>query len=254
MANIGLQLFSVWKEAEKNFLGTVKKVAGIGYESIQFAGFFGTPAEEVKTLMDQEGIRPAGAHVPIEQLQSDDLERTFQFHERIGNRLIVCPALPEEMRKSQEDYLRTAEVLNEIGEKCKNAGFTFGYHNHDFEFRRLGETTGFDLLYGNTDPALVKMELDCFWASFAGRDPLEVLKEHGERCISLHIKDIKTVGGKKISTEIGNGKLDIDSLVQAGKKYGVDWFTVEQEEFERDAFESLAISAKQLKKIVQDAS
>ncbi|HET7628118.1 MAG TPA: sugar phosphate isomerase/epimerase [Bacillales bacterium] len=252
MGKIGLQLFSVWPAAEKDFLGTVKKTADIGYESIQFAGFFGTPAKDVKRLLDAEGVEPAGAHEPIERFQGDSLNDTFAYHETIGNRLLICPALPDEMRTNADAYKRTAETLNKIGERCREAGFVFGYHNHDFEFAELMGTTGFDLLYEETDPALVKMELDCFWASYAGRDPLELLDQYGDRCVSLHIKDIKTVDGRHVSTEVGNGELDIASLVREGKKHGVDWFTVEQEEFDNDPFDSLAVSAKQLKAIVEE--
>lgn len=254
MANIGLQLFSVWQYAEKDFLGTVERVADLGYKSVQFAGFFGTTASEVKALMDRKGIKAAGAHVPIEQLDKDKIEETFEYHQKIGNSLIIVPALPKEMRESAEDYLKTAEKLNEIGETCKQAGFKFGYHNHDFEFRSMDGQTGFDLLFKNTDPDLVKMELDCYWATYAGYDPLEILSEHQDRCLSLHLKDIKTVGDQKVSTEIGNGELNIEQLVKTGLDYGVEWFTVEQESFEMDPFDSLKISAKNLGNLLSGAS
>lgn len=253
MASIGLQLFSVWQYAEKDFLGTLERVADLGYKSVQFAGFFGTPASEVKELMDRKGVQAAGAHVPIEQLSEDKLEETFAFHKKIGNRLIVVPALPKEMRENAEDYLATARKLNEIGEACKQAGFTFGYHNHDFEFQNMDGQTGFDLLYENTDPDLVKMELDCYWATYAGHDPLKILSEHQDRCLSLHLKDIKTAGDKKVSTEIGNGELNIGQLVKTGLEHGVEWFTVEQESFEIDPFESLKISVENLKSLLSKA-
>jgi sugar phosphate isomerase/epimerase len=254
MADIGLQLFSVWEYAQKDFLKTVERVADLGYESVQFAGFYGASASEVKELMDRKGIRAAGGHVPIEQLQEDKLEETLQFHDTVGNRLIICPSLPIEMRNTADDYRKTAELLNQIGETCKAAGFTFGYHNHNFEFRQMDEQTGFDLLFGHTDPGLVKMELDCYWASYAGHDPLKILSEHKNRCLSLHMKDIKTVGDKKVSTEIGHGELNIKQLVETGLEYGVAWFTVEQEAFEGDPFESLKASAKNLKEILSAVS
>ncbi|HET7658725.1 MAG TPA: sugar phosphate isomerase/epimerase [Bacillales bacterium] len=253
MANIGLQLFSVWQYAEKDFLGTLERVADLGYKSVQFAGFFGVPASEVKDLMDRKGVKAAGAHVPIEQLSEDKLEETFDYHKEIGNDLLIVPALPKEMRENADDYLKTARRLNQIGEACKEAGFAFGYHNHDFEFKKMDGVTGFDLLFENTDPDLVKMELDCYWATYAGYDPLKILSDHSDRAVSLHLKDIKTVGDKKVSTEIGNGELNISSLVETGLEHGVKWFTVEQESFEMDPFESLKISADNLGKLLSEA-
>jgi sugar phosphate isomerase/epimerase len=250
MGKIGLQLFTVRKEAEKNLLGTVEKAADMGYEGVQFAGFFDTSANQLKKIMEDKSIQPAGAHVGIDQLLGDRLEESLDYNERIGNRLIICPALPREMRKNADDYRKTAEKLNKIGEKCKKLGFTFGYHNHDFEFELFDGQTGFEILFENTDAALVKMELDCAWASYAGYEPIEIIKKYQDRCVSLHVKDLKKYRNKKVSTEIGNGYLNIAQLVETGKQHGVEWFTVEQEDYEREPMESAKINAVNLKQIL----
>ncbi|WP_088089787.1 hypothetical protein [Bacillus sp. OV166] len=114
MSIIGLQLFSVWKDAEKDFLGTVQKVADLGYGAIQFAGFFQTPAQEVKQLMDANGMKTAGAHVGINQLLGEELLKTINYHHTLDNNLLICPALPIEMRLSEDDYMKAAETLNHI--------------------------------------------------------------------------------------------------------------------------------------------
>ncbi len=250
MSKISLQLFSLSKDAEKDFLGTIEKVADLGYEGIQFAGFFNTPAKEVKQLMDEKGIVTAGAHVGIQQLLADKLKETIEFHTTLENKLIICPALPKEMRQTADDYKKTAETLNQIGEDCKQAGFTFGYHNHAFEFERFGEQTGFDILFETTDPELVKIELDCYWASFDDHAPLKIIQKYKNRIVSLHIKDMKIVDGKKTGTEVGNGHLNFESLIKVGKQNGVEWFTVEQEEFERDRYESLGMNRKNLQRLL----
>ncbi|MEH7381426.1 sugar phosphate isomerase/epimerase [Bacillus sp. JJ1533] len=252
MSKIGIQLYSVWKAAEEDFLGTIQKVASLGYEGIQFAGFYNTPAETVKRLLAEKEMVVAGAHVGIDQLLHDELEKTFEYHQTLGNDLIICPSLPREMRQTADDYKKTAETLNQIGEACKKAGFMFGYHNHDFEFTTFGNETGFELLFNETDPQFVKMELDCYWASFAGQNPLEIIKTYKDRVVSLHMKDMKMVNGKKMGTEIGKGQLDFDSLIKAGKEYGIEWFTVEQEEFEGDPFESLAFNVNALKQLISE--
>jgi len=248
-SKIGIQLYSVWKEAEKDFLGTIQKVASLGYEGIQFAGFYNTPSDAVKQLLAEKEMVVAGAHVGIQQLLHDELEKTFEYHQAIGNNLIICPSLPREMRETADDYKKTAETLNQIGEACKKAGFVFGYHNHDFEFATFGDETGFDLLFKETAPDLVKMELDCYWARFAGYNPLEIIRTYKERVVSLHMKDMKFANGKKMGTEIGKGQLDFDSLIKTGEEFGIEWFTVEQEEFEGDPFESLGMNVNALKQL-----
>ncbi|MFC0472104.1 sugar phosphate isomerase/epimerase [Halalkalibacter kiskunsagensis] len=250
MGNVGIQLFSVWREAEKDFLGTVKKMADLGYDGIQFAGFFQTPAEPLKKVMDDHGIVAAGSHTGIHLLTGDDFERTLEYNDKIENRLVIVPALPKEMRQTADDYKRTAELLNGIGEKCYDAGFTFGYHNHEFEFNEFDGKTGFDLLFEQTDPMFVKVELDCYWAAFSDHDPLEIIQKYKDRVVSLHMKDMKLVDGKKTGTEIGNGQLDLKSLITIGKQHSVEWFTVEQEEFETDPFEALKINAQNLHAMV----
>jgi sugar phosphate isomerase/epimerase len=247
---IGLQLFSVWKDAEKDFLGTVQKVADLGYGAIQFAGFFQTPAQEVKQLMDANGMKTAGAHVGINQLLGEELLKTINYHHTLDNNLLICPALPIEMRLSEDDYMKAAETLNHIGETCKSSGFQFGYHNHDFEFERFGEKTGFDLLFENTNPEHVKIELDCYWAAFANQDPFVIIEKYKDRVVSLHMKDLKIVNGNKMGTEIGNGQLDFETLIKIGTQFNIEWFTVEQEEFDRDPYESLAINVNKLNEII----
>ncbi len=250
MSQIGLQLFSLWKDAEKDFLGTVQKVTSLGYDSIQFAGFYDTPVIEIKKVMDANGLKTAGAHVGINQLLGEELSKTFEDHHMLENNLLICPALPKEMRLSEEDYKKSAETLNEIGLRCKNAGFIFGYHNHDFEFESVGDQTGFDYLFENSNPDLVKIELDCYWATFANQDPLQIINKYKDRIISLHLKDLKIVDGHKKGTEIGNGQLDFESLIKTGNSFNIEWFTVEQEEFERNPYESLSLNANNLKRLM----
>ncbi|WP_169891093.1 sugar phosphate isomerase/epimerase family protein [Litchfieldia alkalitelluris] len=251
MAKIGLQLYSVRDSAAEDFLGTVSQVAEMGYDGIQFAGFFDTPSHELKRVLDEKGIVPAGGHLGLDVLKGEFLEKTLQYNKEIGNDLIICPYLPEELRRTEEDYKKIAQELNEIGLKCKEHGFRFAYHNHDFEFQTLGKQTGFELLFQQTDPELVKMELDCYWATFAGLDPRKIIESYGDRVVSLHIKDMKVVNGKKRSIEIGSGELDIDGLLQVGNDIGVEWYIIEQEQFDGDPMESSAINIKNLHSLVK---
>lgn len=249
MGNIGLQLYSIKDAAKQDLLGVLEKTAKMGYQGVQFAGFFEQTAKDVKKKMDEVGLRAAGAHVSIELLQNA-LDEQLNYHDMIDNKLLICPSLPENMRTTADDYKRTAELFNHVGEKVSKEGFSFGYHNHAFEFEQFDGKTGFDILYENTDPNYVKMELDCFWAAYKGCSPIEIVKKYADRCVSLHIKDMKMDGDQPVSTEIGNGTLDIGELIQAGKENKVDWFVVEQEDFTGDPMDSAAQNATVLKEII----
>lgn len=243
MENLGLQLYSVKEAAEKDLLGVLEKIAKMGYKGAQFAGFFSHSAKDVKQKMDEVGLKAAGAHVQIDDFK-DNLEATLAYHQEIDNKLLICPYLPEEMRTTEDDYKRTAELFNQIGEKVTDAGFYFGYHNHAFEFDLFNGKTGFDILYESTDPKLVKMELDCFWAVHAGHTPEKIMKHYADRLVSLHLKDLMIENGEPVSTEIGNGVINMQELIEQGTAHSVDWFIVEQENFKQDPLESVKQNAK----------
>lgn len=231
MGNVGLQLYSVREAAEKDFLGTVCRVADMGYDAVQFAGFFETSAKQVKNVLDEKKIRVAGSHTSYDFLTSDRLKETILYNQEIDNDLIICPYLSEEKRNSGEAYKRTAEELNSIGRTCKENGMRFAYHNHNFEFEDYAGVTGFELLFGQTDPGLVKMELDCFWANYAGDDAESIIEKYGDRVVSLHMKDMNQ---DKKSIEIGKGMLDLTGLLKTASDWDVEWLVVEQEDFDRD--------------------
>lgn len=249
MNNVGLQLWSIREEVEKDLLGMLEKVAEMGYEGVQFAGFFDHAAEEVKAKMDEVGIKATGAHVQMEQLENH-FEETLKYHATIGNKLIIIPVLPESMRTTEDDYKRTAERLNELGRKTNAAGFTLAYHNHDFEFDVFDGKTGYDILFENTDENHLKIELDCFWASYTDNDPLEIIEKYAGRVVSLHIKDMKNVDNTPISTELGTGILPLAKFIQKGKAHNVKQFIVEQEHFTGNPVENAAQNAKAISAIL----
>ncbi|MEK5036966.1 sugar phosphate isomerase/epimerase family protein [Sporosarcina sp. FSL K6-3457] len=250
MENVGLQFWSIKEAVEKDLLGMIESVAEMGYKGAQFAGFGSHTAEDVKKKMDEVGIKAAGAHVQLTQLETQ-FDETLRYHEKIENEFIIVPYLPEELRKTGDDYKRLAELLNDIGQKALARGFSLGYHNHDFEFDIFNGKTGFDILYENTDADHLKIELDCFWAAVTGNNPLDIIEKYGDRVVSLHIKDMKMDGDQKISTELGTGTLPLAEYVEKGKEHNVKWFIVEQEHFTKDPVASAAQNAKTLKNIVE---
>jgi sugar phosphate isomerase/epimerase len=181
--NYGLQLYSVRDSAKENLLETIEKVAAQGYTCLEFAGFFGFSAEEVKAKMDQCGVYVSGTHTGWESIR-DDFEGTVKYHKTIGNKNIIVPGFSYSTKEKVEDFIN---FLNEFGPKLKAEGITLGYHNHAKEF-----TTVYDgknvhqMIEENTD---VEFEIDTYWVYAAGLDPVETLERLKDRIRVIHIKD-----------------------------------------------------------------
>jgi sugar phosphate isomerase/epimerase len=248
MNNIALQLYSIKELTSIDFLGTLEKVAKIGYNGVEFAGYFNTPGKDLKKALDSFGLKAAGSHIGISSI-TENLDEVIEYSLQINDPYIICPGLPVHMRDSAEAYKKLAALFNEIGLKCKNNGIQFAYHNHDFEFEKFDGQYGLDILLNNTGPDLVHMELDTFWVEYSGLKSIDFINKYKERCSILHIKDMKSLN-EKINTEIGKGIMEFKPMVEAGKKYGVKWFTVEQEEFEIPQLASIKESYEYLKSII----
>ncbi|WP_211746154.1 sugar phosphate isomerase/epimerase [Paenibacillus sp. Marseille-Q4541] len=248
MENIALQLYSIKELTSTDFLGTLKKVADIGYDGVEFAGYFNTSSKDVRKALDEYRLKAAGSHIGIGDLQ-ENLEKIIDYSLEINSAYIICPGLPDEMRNSKDSYKRTAEQFNRIGEQCKKNGIQFGYHNHGIEFEKFDGEYGLDLLVQNTDPDHLFVELDTYWVEQAGLRAVDFIHKYKDRCSILHIKDMKSEADKR-NTEIGSGIMDFKAITAAGKNYSVQWFTVEQEEFEIPQLESIEKSLKYLKEIL----
>ncbi|MCJ8014920.1 sugar phosphate isomerase/epimerase [Paenibacillus sp. KQZ6P-2] len=248
MENIALQLYSIKELTSTDLLGTLKKVADIGYDGVEFAGYFGTSAAELRNALDSYGLRAAGSHIGISDL-TQQLDQTIEYSLTIGSPYIICPGLPEEMRESADSYKRTAEQLDRIGERCKEQGIRFGYHNHGVEFLKFEGLTGLEWLTQYTDPDHLFLELDTYWAEHAGFRSVDWIEAFKERCRILHIKDMKSEQDKR-NIEIGSGIMDFVAITEAGKRYGVEWYTVEQEEFDIPQLDSIGASLRYLRQIL----
>lgn len=197
--SIGLNLFSVFRELNEDYFGTLEKVAEMGYQNIElissnfstgerFADTFALPV--IKKKLDELGLNAFAAHegvAPGKALIEGNWDKIIEENAALGCKSIVFPMA---FISDREDTLQTAEHLNVIGNKCKESGLDFYYHNHAHEFKRIGESTLFDLLVENTDPALVKFELDLVWVMRGGYTPISVLEKLGNRCDMIHQKDL----------------------------------------------------------------
>lgn len=242
---IGVQLYTLREELNKDFLGTLKKVKEIGYDGVEFAGFGGYEAAELKKYLEDINLKVISAHIGLEELKAN-LDEVIKFNLELGNKYIVCPWANYE---SIEDFIEMSGVLEDIGERLNKVGLKLCYHNHAQEFQKFQEGYGLDIIYGKVSEQFLSTEIDTYWVAYAGINPVEYIKKYKNRTPLVHIKDMEE-GGTKSFTEIGNGILDIKSIVKQVEKNGAEWIIVEQDLCKRAALESIEISLKNLRELL----
>lgn len=241
---VAVQLYTLREETEIDFVGTLKKVAEIGYKGVEFAGFGGFKASELKAILLNLGLKPAGAHIGIEEL-SNNLNEIIAYNLELGNRYIVCPYANFE---NKEAYINMAAELDKIGKKLKSVGLELCYHNHAHEFTSYDGEYGLDIIYKGTEAENLKAEVDTYWVAYAGLDPAEYLKKYALRTPLVHIKDMENSENRDF-TEIGNGILDIKAIAKQAIENEAEWLIVEQDVCKRPTLESVKISFESLKKM-----
>jgi sugar phosphate isomerase/epimerase len=240
---VALQPFSVREELAADYLGTLEKVAGIGYRGIELGPPKQMPTAELKRHLDRLGLQVIGCHAGLEQV-TRQLDEVAGYLRQVGGRYIILSHRFE----SRQEVLEAAQTFNRIGENCRRLGLQFLYHNHDWEFRTFNGEYALDILLGATDPELVKMELDTYWVKRGGEDPVAYLQKLKGRCPLLHIKDMEP-GEEQFFAEIGEGILDFVAIAQAAAEAGTEWLVVEQDLCRRPPLESVAISYRNLKRM-----
>jgi sugar phosphate isomerase/epimerase len=187
---VGMQLYTVRAEMEKDFDGTLAKVAAIGYKEVEFAGYFKRTPQQVRAALEKAGLTAPATHVDYPSLAADKLPAVLENARAIGHQYLVNPWIDESLRKEPDIWKRVAETFNRAGEMSGKAGIQFAYHNHHFEFAPVDGKLPYELLLEQCDPKLVKMELDLCWITAAGRDPLEYFKRYPGRFPLVHVKGL----------------------------------------------------------------
>ena len=242
---VSVQLFTLREECEKDFAGTLKKVAELGYDGVEFAGYGGLTPVEVKRLLDEYGLQASSSHIPLEHLENN-LDQVIEDQKILGSKYIVCPYLLEDQR-DEKTYKYLVNFLEKAGAKCRQEGLTLCYHNHDFELDRLSDgRTALETLFDDTSSENVSAELDVYWLTKAGDNPVDWIQRYKNRTPLIHLKDM-TTDDEQFFAELGTGGVDIDAVIEAGKDVGVDWFVVEQDATRKTPFESIKISMDYLK-------
>ena len=247
---VAVQLYSVRDDMEKDFYGTIRKMKEFGYDGVEFAGLFGQNPEEIKAFCEEIGIVPISAHVPYYDMLENP-EAVLADYKTIGCKYVVVPYLTEECRPGTDGFAATVEGIRKIGEAAKALGLQLLYHNHDFEFVKIGEEYALDVLYSSVPEDLLKTEIDTCWVNVAGVVPSEYIEKYSGRSPVVHLKDFKRSGEKLgklydligIDDEggeqeeedsfsfmpVGYGVQDIPAILAACEEAGAEWVVVEQD-------------------------
>jgi len=244
---IALQLYTLRNETARDFVGTLREVAKIGYAGVEFAGTGGLRPAELKSLLTDLNLRVAGNHTGLDALEGN-LNAALDDTQAIGCEFVVCPYLPEERRQNADGYRALAEVLNRAGAACKRRGLQLCYHNHAFEFQRFDGQYALDILYSATDPDLVKGELDTYWIQLGGVDPAGYIRQYAGRCPLIHLKDM-AADAQRSFAEVGAGTMDWPAIFAAAEEGGARWYIVEQDTCPGPPLQSVTTSLQNLRKM-----
>ncbi len=243
---IALQLYSVREDCTRDLPSTLEAVAKMGYEGVEFAGYYGREAKELRALCDNLGLKVVGTHTGLNTLLGDELKQTVEFNQILGNPFLIVPGLPEERRNSRVAWLDTAKLFNEIAEKVKPDGMRTGYHNHSVEFAPMDGELPWDTFFGNTNPEVV-MQLDAGNALHGDADPVPFLERYPGRAATVHLKEYSSTNPKAL---IGEGEVRWDDLFALCESTaGTEWYIVEQESYAFPPVECVDRCLQNLKKM-----
>ena len=265
---IAYQVYSAREEAEQNLSAVLEQLALLGYDGVEFAGFYGHSADDIVAMLAKYNLQAISSHVPVQLIEAD-MFGVISYHRQIGCRYIAIPYLDELTRPGASGFARMLRLIYKFGRLCREAGIMLLYHNHDFEFISLSGQYGLDFLYEAVPPCTLQSEIDVCWVKYAGEDPAAYVRKYAGRCPIVHLKDFvgekggaspyaligqeDTVDRSKIAFElrpVGHGCQDIESIVTASIESGAKWFVVEQDmSVGRPPLEAAAMSIETLKKI-----
>ncbi len=243
---VGLQLYSVRKDCEKDLPAVLEAVAGMGYRGVEFAGYYGRDAKTLRKMLDQSGLVCCGTHTRLNTLEGDTLKGTVEFNQTLGNPYLIVPGMPHKMLADKESCIKTARQFAEWAAQVKDEKMLVGYHAHGGDFRKIGDSTAWDIFFSHAGPDVV-MQLDVGNCLGGGGDPYAVLKKFPGQTRTIHLKEH---GGKKGAC-VGDGEVKWDVVFQLCETIGgTQWYIVEQESYaERTPLEAVKRCFENLKKM-----
>ena len=266
--NVGLQLWSIAKTLEKDFTGALQMLSQIGYKELELfgpypfstekdkaswkgitgmvgftqSGYFNHSPKQLKEILDRQGLRTPAMHVGLDTLRNK-LGETAEAAHILGQQYAGIASIPEEERRTLDDYKRVADEFNVIGAKAKSLDLRFYYHNHGYGLKEMEGKVPFELILERIDPSLVYLEMDLFWTTAGGADPIKYLDNNAGRFKLVHVKDMKKQvrfagdGGNPQQwvdlfpyiTDAGSGVLDLENILSHANKSGVEHFIIEND-------------------------
>jgi sugar phosphate isomerase/epimerase len=265
---LGIQLFSLPKMLSDNFEGGLKMLSKMGYKELELfgpfpfsaesnkkswervsemlgfkgSGYFGNTIQDVRKMLNDNDLTTPGTHTDLETLEKN-MGALGEASQILGHKYVTLPAIPDDRRKTLDDYKKIADTFNKIGADAKKNGIKFGYHNHGYGIKPVDGKIPLQIILENTDPNLVFFELDVFWTTAGGADPIAYLEKYPKRYKMLHLKDMKEKktfsgdGGNAeqwiplfpFMTTAGDGVMDLKGIVKKAKEIGVEHYFVEQD-------------------------
>lgn len=269
---IGIQLFTLREEMKRDFEDTLRTVKEMGYDYVEFAGFYDKSAEEVKAILDKYSLEAFSVHQSYESVL-EDTEGSIKFLKTIGAKYLAIPWMAVEKQAGTEDFPKTIEDMTRAGKILKENGIQMLYHNHDFEFKKFEDKFLLDWLYDSIPADLLQTEIDTCWVKYSGNDPVEYMRKYKGRSEVLHLKDFvcKNLAGGRVyeligddesanSKEdngfefrpVGQGLQDFELILETAEQIGIEYLVVEQDSWPTaTAFESARQSREYLKTLGQ---
>jgi sugar phosphate isomerase/epimerase len=243
---IGLQLYSVRNDCEKDLPGTLKAVAGMGYQGVEFAGYYGRKPEELRKLLDDNKLRCCGTHIGLDTLLGDQLKKAVEFNRTIGNRYLIVSYMGEDRLGTIEKAKETAKLFTELAAKVKGERMRVGYHAHGGDFKKIDGKTRWEAFFDNAGPEVV-MQMDLGNCMEGGGDPIAMLKKYPGRSATIHLKE----HGGKPGAVIGEGvvKWQQDVFPICESTGGTNWYIVEQESYAGSPLDSVKRCLENLRRM-----
>jgi sugar phosphate isomerase/epimerase len=240
LARVGVQLYTLRELMQSDAQRTLEQVAALGCQEVEFAGYFNHPPKRLRRWLDDAGLTAPAAHLPLDNRQLD-LQATLDTAGILGHSYVVLASLPL-LERGIEDFQRTAQRLNQIGRLAAARGIRAAYHNHDFEFKQTSGRHPYTVLLEETDPALVVLEMDVYWLTKAGEDPIAYFEKYPDRFHLCHLKDMDQ---RRRITEVGSGLIDFPRILRARESAGFRHFFIEHDD-PADALASVSLSLRYL--------
>jgi sugar phosphate isomerase/epimerase len=245
LSRIGLQLYTVRDLMKKDVAGTLAAVAGAGYTEVEFAGYFDKSPADIRALLDRHGLTAPSVHTG--DIAPEAWAKALDAAHVVGHKFIVVPWIPEERRKTLDDWKRVAADFNRVAATAQAAGLQFAYHNHDFEFPLVEGQVPYDVLLAETDPKLVQLEIDLYWITKGGQDPLAYFARWPGRVPLVHVKDSLGAPDYKM-VDVGAGTIDWKRIFARSQQAGIQHYFVEHDQ-PADPLASIKASCDYLKRL-----